>query len=79
MIFVGLVAIIGGLATAILMSSHGFLLAVLAAPLGGSFFALLGGLYLAYRRSRVRNAVSALEDQTNETPTARSVSSRELV
>ena len=94
MIFVGLVAIIGGIATATLMSPHGFLLAVLAAPLGGSLSALLGALYLAYRRSAGRKAVSIPEDQANKTPaalrasarqgrdwdetTARSASSREL-
>ena len=58
MIFVGLVAIIGGIATAILMSPHGFLLAVPAAPFGGSLSAFLGALYLAYRRSAGWNAVS---------------------
>jgi hypothetical protein len=30
------------------MSPHGFLLAVPAAPFGGSLSALLGALYLAY-------------------------------
>ena len=45
-----LASIIGGVTTAILFSQHGFLLAALAAPFGGSMFALLAALYLAARR-----------------------------
>jgi hypothetical protein len=49
-------AIAGGLVTATALSSHGLLVALVAAPFGGSAAALVAGLSIAHSRSR-RNRV----------------------
>jgi hypothetical protein len=55
MITLLIAALIGGVATFVGLWSQGFLIALLCAPLGGSFAALLAGMLLAYVRSRQRS------------------------
>ncbi|WP_407523026.1 hypothetical protein [Methylobacterium oryzisoli] len=50
MLFLAAAAIGGGTATAVLAASHGYLVALLAAPFGGSVAALGAGLSLASMR-----------------------------
>jgi hypothetical protein len=60
MILVLVFGLFGGIASFLAMMSHGWLIAVMGAPIGGSLAGLLGGLLVAVARIASRRRKQAL-------------------
>jgi hypothetical protein len=60
MVLLVAVVIVGGLATFAVLFQFGALTALVIAPFGGSFSALLAGLLLGFRRAEQKRPVKAI-------------------
>jgi hypothetical protein len=63
-------AFVGGSLAFALLWPYGLLMAVLGAPCGGSFFALIAGLLLLGSRARAKRKLNRSVDLPAEGPTA---------